>query len=136
MLVGDRVTGELTRPGLVALVGITHADDEAVVQKMAAKTWQLRVLADEASAADLGAPILVVSQFTLYANTRKGRRPSWQAAAPGPVSEPLVDAYVAALRSLGAEVACGEFGAMMQVELVNDGPVTILLDSADWASVS
>ena len=136
VLVGDRVTGELTRPGLVALVGITHADDEAVVQKMAAKTWQLRVLADEASAADLGAPILVVSQFTLYANTRKGRRPSWQAAAPGPVSEPLVDAYVAALRSLGAEVACGEFGAMMQVELVNDGPVTILLDSADWASVS
>ena len=135
-MVGDRVTGELTRPGLVALVGITHADDEAVVQKMAAKTWQLRVLADEASAADLGAPILVVSQFTLYANTRKGRRPSWQAAAPGPVSEPLVDAYVAALRSLGAEVACGEFGAMMQVELVNDGPVTILLDSADWASVS
>lgn len=135
MLVGDRVTGELTRPGLVALVGITHDDDAAIVARMAAKTWQLRVLTDEQSAADLGAPILVVSQFTLYANTRKGRRPSWQAAAPAEISEPLVDSYVTELRALGAEVATGEFGAMMQVELVNDGPVTILLDSADWASL-
>jgi len=117
----------------VALVGVTHDDDLAIVQKMAEKTWQLRILTDEKSASDLDAPILVVSQFTLYANTRKGRRPSWNAAAPGPISEPLVDAYVEALRGLGAHVETGIFGADMQVELRNDGPVTIILDSSDWA---
>jgi len=121
---------------LVALVGITHTDDLSVARRMAAKTWRLRIMPQERSIADLAAPILVVSQFTLYADTRKGRRPSWQAAAPRPVSEPLVAAYVDALRELGAEVATGEFGAHMMVESVNDGPVTILLDSADWAPIS
>ena len=123
-----QVTGELTRPGLLALVGITHDDNEQIANKMADKTWQLRILADEQSASDLNAPILVVSQFTLYANTRKGRRPSWNAAAPSPVAEPLVDAFADALRALGAEVHTGAFGADMQVALVNDGPVTVLLE--------
>ena len=123
-----QVTGELTRPGLLALVGITHDDNEQIANKMADKTWQLRILADEQSASDLNAPILVVSQFTLYANTAKGRRPSWNAAAPGPVAEPLVDAFAEALRSLGADVHTGAFGAHMQVALVNDGPVTVLLE--------
>ena len=124
-----QVTGELTRPGLLALVGITHDDNEQIANKMADKTWQLRILADEQSASDLNAPILVVSQFTLYANTRKGRRPSWNRAAPGPVSEPLVDAYVDALRRRGAHVETGRFGAHMAVSLVNDGPVTLVLDT-------
>ena len=114
--------------GLVALVGLTHTDDAAVVRKMADKLWRLRILDGELSAADAGAPILVVSQFTLYADTAKGRRPSWNAAAPGPVAEPLVDEFAAALRELGAEVATGRFGAHMHVELVNDGPVTVLLE--------
>jgi D-tyrosyl-tRNA(Tyr) deacylase len=114
--------------GLVALVGVTHDDDLATVTRMAEKLWQLRILDDERGAADIGAPILVVSQFTLYANTAKGRRPSWNAAAPGPVAEPLVDAFADALRTLGAEVHTGAFGAHMQVALVNDGPVTVLLE--------
>ena len=114
--------------GLVALVGLTHTDDAAVVRKMADKLWRLRILDGELSAADAGAPILVISQFTLSADTAKGRRPSWNAAAPGPVAEPLVDEFAAALRALGAEVATGRFGAHMQVELVNDGPVTVLLE--------
>ena len=122
--------------GLVALVGLTHTDDAAVVRKMADKLWRLRMLDGELSAADAGAPILVISQFTLYADTAKGRRPSWNAAAPGPVAEPLVDEFAAALRALGAEIATGRFGAHMQVELVNDGPVTIILDSADWRGAS
>lgn len=132
VVVAGEVAGELASPGLVALVGITHDDDQAIVNRMAAKTWTLRILADEQSASDLAAPILVVSQFTLYANTRKGRRPSWSQAAPASVSEPLVDAYASALTKLGAQVSTGVFGAHMQVELVNDGPVTIILDSADW----
>lgn len=114
--------------GLLALVGITHTDDVAVAAKMAEKLWRLRILDDEAAAADVDAPILVVSQFTLYANTVKGRRPSWNAAAPRPVAEPLIDAFTAALRELGAQVGTGVFGADMQVELVNDGPVTVLLE--------
>lgn len=114
--------------GLVALVGLTHTDGAAVVRKMADKLWRLRILDEELSAADVAAPILVVSQFTLYGDTAKGRRPSWNAAAPGPVAEPLVDEFVAALQKLGAEVATGTFGANMQVELVNDGPVTVLLE--------
>lgn len=129
--VEGRVVGSLPTPGLVVLAGITHDDDEAVVRRMADKLWGLRILDGEQSAADVGAPLLVVSQFTLYANARKGRRPSWSAAAPGPVSEPLVDAFVAALRELGAHVETGIFGADMQVELVNDGPVTLVLDSAE-----
>ena len=127
--VGGEVVGELDRPGLVVLVGVTHTDTAATAAKLAAKIWTLRILADERSASDLGAPLLVISQFTLYADTAKGRRPSWGAAAPRPVSEPLVEEFVAALRRLGAEVATGVFGADMQVSLVNDGPVTVLLDA-------
>lgn len=127
--VGDRVVGAIDEPGLLILVGVTHQDTEEVADKLAAKAWTLRIMADELSAADLGAPILVVSQFTLYADTRKGRRPSWNAAAPRPVSEPLVDHFVQQLRGLGAVVQTGEFGAQMAVSLTNDGPVTILLDS-------
>jgi D-tyrosyl-tRNA(Tyr) deacylase len=130
--IAGEVVGRLGAPGLVVLAGVTHTDTPELATRLADKTWNLRIMAEERSAADLGAPILVVSQFTLYADTRKGRRPSWRFAAPGPVSEPIVDAYVAALRSLGAHVETGVFGADMQVELVNDGPVTILLDSADF----
>ncbi len=114
--------------GLLALVGITHTDDGALAAKMAEKLWRLRILDEEQAAADTGAPILVVSQFTLYANTVKGRRPSWNAAALRPVAEPLVDAFADALRALGAPVQTGVFGAHMDVELVNDGPVTVLLE--------
>jgi D-tyrosyl-tRNA(Tyr) deacylase len=114
--------------GLVALVGVTHEDDTSKAQRMAEKLWQLRILDDEKSASDVGAPILVVSQFTLYANTAKGRRPAWNAAAPRAVAEPLVTAFADALRELGAQVQTGVFGAHMQVELVNDGPVTVLLE--------
>ncbi len=128
--VDAEVVGEI-RPqtqGLLALVGVTHEDDEAKARRLAEKVWQLRILDDERSAADVAAPILVVSQFTLYANTEKGRRPSWNAAAPGPVAEPLVKAFAAALRRLGAHVESGVFGAHMDVALVNDGPVTVLLE--------
>ncbi|AVH24943.1 D-aminoacyl-tRNA deacylase [Nocardia cyriacigeorgica] len=114
--------------GLVALVGVTHDDTEAAAAALADKLWRLRVLDGERSAADLDAPILVVSQFTLYADTKKGRRPSWSAAAPGPIAEPLVDHFADALRALGATVATGRFGAHMHIELVNDGPVTLLLE--------
>ncbi|WP_040833674.1 D-aminoacyl-tRNA deacylase [Nocardia brevicatena] len=115
--------------GLLALVGVTHGDTAAIAASLADKLWRLRILDDERSAADLCAPILVVSQFTLYADTRKGRRPSWSAAAPGPVAEPLVDTFADALRELGAPVAVGRFGAHMRVALTNDGPVTLLLES-------
>ncbi|NNG20748.1 D-tyrosyl-tRNA(Tyr) deacylase [Naumannella sp. ID2617S] len=127
--VDGAVVGRLPRPGLLVLVGVTHTDTEQPATKLAEKVWRLRILDDERSAADEGAPLLVVSQFTLYADTRKGRRPSWNAAAPGPVSEPLVRAYVEALRQLGAEVETGVFGADMEVALVNDGPVTLILDA-------
>lgn len=114
--------------GLLALVGVTHDDDAAKAKRLAEKLWQLRILDDEKSAADVNAPILVVSQFTLYANTTKGRRPTWNAAAPGDVAEPLVMAFIAALRELGADVEMGMFGTDMLVELVNDGPVTVALE--------
>ncbi|MDT5091239.1 MAG: D-aminoacyl-tRNA deacylase [Mycobacterium sp.] len=114
--------------GLVAFVGVTHTDTDDTAVRMAEKLWRLRILDDERSAADVDAPILVVSQFTLYANTEKGRRPSWNAAAPGPVAEPLVTALANALRGLGATVETGVFGAHMQVCLVNDGPVTVMLE--------
>ncbi|WP_193047316.1 D-aminoacyl-tRNA deacylase [Mycolicibacterium baixiangningiae] len=114
--------------GLLALVGVTHTDDTDTAQKMAEKLWQLRILDGERSASDEAAPILVVSQFTLYANTAKGRRPSWNAAAPRPVAEPLVVALCEALTAQGADVHTGVFGADMKVELVNDGPVTVLLE--------
>lgn len=125
---GD-VVGRLDRPGLVALVGVTPGDGPAQVELIARKIADLRILRDEQSVLDAGAPVLVVSQFTLHADTRKGRRPTWNAAAPGDVAEPLVDAVVTALRERGIEVATGVFGADMAVELVNDGPVTILLES-------
>ncbi|WP_425308157.1 D-aminoacyl-tRNA deacylase [Ammonicoccus fulvus] len=127
--VADAVVGSLPAPGLVVLVGATHTDTPAIADRLADKIWRLRILADEKSASDVGAPVLVVSQFTLYADTRKGRRPSWSAAAPGAVSEPLVDAFVEALRTRGAHVETGVFGADMQVALVNDGPVTLILDA-------
>ncbi len=126
--VDGEAVGELTRPGLVALVGVTHDDGPDQVTTMARKIAELRVLRDERSVADEGAPVLVISQFTLYADTRKGRRPSWNAAAPAPVAEPLVEQVVDALRGRGVEVATGRFGAHMALELVNDGPVTIVLD--------
>ncbi len=126
--VDGEVVGAIDEPGLLVLLGVTHSDSPAIADKLAEKTWQLRILPGEVSCADAGAPLLVVSQFTLYADTRKGRRPSWAAAAPGPVSEPLVDAYVAALRRRGAAVETGRFGAMMEVLGVNSGPVTLILD--------
>ena len=130
--VAGEVVGAIDR-GLCVLVGVTHDDDEGTAAKLADKLWHLRVLPDDAgamdrSAADADAPVLVVSQFTLYGDTAKGRRPSWVAAAPPEQAEPLVDEVVAALRSLGATVATGRFGADMAVELVNDGPVTVLLE--------
>ncbi|CAG7574412.1 D-tyrosyl-tRNA(Tyr) deacylase [Barrientosiimonas humi] len=126
--VEEEVVGRIDRPGLVALVAATHDDGPEQVEAMARKIAELRILRDEESLLDAGAPVLVVSQFTLYGATRKGRRPSWSAAAPGPVAEPLVDAVVEALRGRGLEVATGRFGAMMQVELVGDGPFTVLVD--------
>jgi len=129
--VAGEVVGSIAAPGLLILVGVTHDDTATVAARLAEKVWNLRILAGELSCADQQAPILVVSQFTLYADTRKGRRPSWSAAAPRAISEPLVEAFVSSLRALGAEVATGIFGADMQVNLVNDGPVTLILDSTD-----
>lgn len=130
VVVDGEVVGAIApaHQGLLALVGVTHTDDADIARKLAEKLWQLRILDGERSAADETAPILVVSQFTLYANTVKGRRPSWNAAAPRPVAEPLVVAFCEALRGLGAPVQTGVFGAHMNVELVNDGPVTVLLE--------
>jgi D-tyrosyl-tRNA(Tyr) deacylase len=127
--VGGSVVGELPRPGLVVLVGVTHSDTAATAAALARKVFYLRILPDEKSCADLSAPLLVISQFTLYADTAKGRRPTWQAAAPRPVAEPLVDAFAEALRGLGASVQTGVFGADMQVRLVNDGPVTLVIEA-------
>jgi len=128
--VDDEVVGAIDRPGLVILVGVTHDDQPATAERLAEKVWTLRILHGERSCLEEDAPILVVSQFTLYADTRKGRRPSWSAAAPRAVSEPLIEAFVSSLRIRGAEVASGVFGADMQVWLTNDGPVTLILDSA------
>ena len=128
------VNGELVgaiRPegqGLLALVGVTHTDDAATAARMAAKLSTLRILDNEQSAADTAAPVLVVSQFTLYGNTTKGRRPTWNAAAAGGHAEPLVNLFAETLRELGSEVQTGVFGAHMQVESVNDGPVTVMLE--------
>jgi D-aminoacyl-tRNA deacylase len=127
--VAGTMTGQLSVPGLVVLVGVTHSDTPVTAAALASKIYYLRILAGEKSCADLGAPLLVISQFTLYADTGKGRRPSWSAAAPGPVAEPLVVAFADALRALGASVETGVFGADMQVELVNDGPVTLILEA-------
>jgi D-aminoacyl-tRNA deacylase len=128
VLVDGEVVGAIGRPGLVVLVGVTHGDTEEVARALAVKLHTLRVLDGEKSCADVDAPLLVVSQFTLYADVSKGRRPSWNAAAPGPAAEPLVDAVIGRLRARGAEVATGRFGAQMHLHLVNDGPVTLVID--------
>ena len=128
VVVDRRVVGAINEPGLLVLVGAAAEDTPQTAAKMAAKLWGLRILRDELSCSDTGAPLLVISQFTLYADTSKGRRPSWQGAAPGPVAEPLVDAVVSSLRALGARVETGVFGADMQVSLVNDGPVTLVVE--------
>jgi D-aminoacyl-tRNA deacylase len=125
---GGRVVGAIDEPGLLVFVGASHEDTPRTAAKLAAKLWGLRILRGELSCSDTTAPLLVISQFTLYADTRKGRRPSWQGAAPGPVAEPLVDEMVASLRALGARVETGVFGTDMRVSLVNDGPVTLILE--------
>jgi len=126
--VQGRTVGAIDEPGLLVLVGVTHDDTPDLAAKLAAKLWGLRILDGEKSCSDIGAPLLVISQFTLYADLAKGRRPSWSAAAPGAVAEPLVGAVVQALRDLGARVQTGVFGANMKVSLINDGPVTIVID--------
>ncbi|MGI5268839.1 D-aminoacyl-tRNA deacylase [Nonomuraea sp. CA-218870] len=126
--VDGRTVGAIDEPSLLVLVGVTHTDTRSQAVKLAAKLWGLRVLHGEKSCSDVSAPLLVISQFTLYGDARKGRRPTWQAAAPGPVAEPLVDAVVEELRGLGAHVETGSFGADMKVSLVNDGPITLILD--------
>ncbi|MGO9559520.1 MAG: D-aminoacyl-tRNA deacylase [Acidimicrobiales bacterium] len=133
VVVDGETVGEIDGPGLCALVGATHSDTPEVAITLAEKLWNLRILADEEgrmnrSCAELAGPLLVISQFTVYASTNRGRRPSFVDAMPGPEAEPLVDQVVEALCRLGATVATGKFGADMQVELVNDGPVTIILE--------
>ena len=141
VVVAGEVVGSIEGLGLLILVGVTHADDEAIARRLAQKAYDLRIFdatrfeacnvpggPKEVSASDLGLPVLVVSQFTLYADTRKGRRPTWDAAAPGPIAEPLVDVVADELRARGAQVATGRFGADMRVSLVNDGPTTIIID--------
>ena len=127
--VGGEVVGRLDRAGLVVLLGVTHTDGPAEVAWLARKVWEVRLLRDERSASEADAPVLVVSQFTLYGDVRKGRRPTWAAAAPGPVAEPLYESFCVELERLGATVARGVFGADMAVSLVNDGPVTLLLET-------
>jgi len=135
VVVDDQVVGSFDGPGLVALVGVTHEDTPALAQRLADKIYGLRIFTSvdgpEQSAADLGLPLLVISQFTLYADTRRGRRPTWDAAAPRPVAEPLVEAVISHLRERGAQVSTGIFGADMQVSLINDGPMTIQLEVTD-----
>ncbi|MDP9863225.1 MULTISPECIES: D-aminoacyl-tRNA deacylase [Streptosporangium] len=126
--VDGTTVGAIDEPGLLVLVGVTHTDTPAEAARLAAKLWGLRILSGEKSCSDIGAPLLVVSQFTLYGDARKGRRPTWQAAAPGPVAEPLVEAVCAELRALGAHVETGVFGADMKVGLTNDGPITLILE--------
>ena len=138
------VVGEFSGPGLVVFVGVTHTDTALTATALANKIYDMRLFSRdhakavrveipddasrELSAAELRLPVLIISQFTLYAETKKGRRPTWDQAAPGPVAEPLVDAVVLSLRERGVEVATGRFGADMQVSLVNDGPVTITVE--------
>ena len=127
--VDGKVIGGIEDAGLLVLLGVTHHDGRPEVEWMARKIWELRLLREEMSASEVGAPILVVSQFTLYGEARKGRRPTWAAAAPGSISGPLYEQVCAELERLGATVARGAFGADMQVSLVNDGPVTLVLDT-------
>jgi D-tyrosyl-tRNA(Tyr) deacylase len=125
--VDGTVTGAI-EDGLLVLVGVTHSDTEAVAKELARKVYELRILDDGKSASDVAAPVLVVSQFTLYGDARKGRRPTWSAAAPAEVAEPLVEVFGQALRDRGATVATGKFRAHMLVESVNVGPRTVLLE--------
>lgn len=127
--VDGHTVSEFEGQGILALVGVTHGDQQSDVDTIVRKISELRILDDETSVQDRGAPVIVVSQFTLYADVRKGRRPSWNAAAKQPIAEPLVDAVVQGLRDRGLNVGTGVFGADMQVQLVNDGPVTIIVDS-------
>jgi D-tyrosyl-tRNA(Tyr) deacylase len=127
--VEGRVTSSITGYGLVVLLGVANSDTEAVAAALAGKIYTLRILPGEKSCADTAAPLLVISQFTLYADTSKGRRPSWLGAAPAPVAAPLYESFVAALRGLGAQVETGVFGAHMQLSLINDGPVTLILEA-------
>ena len=126
--VDGRTVGAIEGEGLLVPLGVTHDDGAEDVERMARKLWELRLLDGERSCADAGAPLLVVSQFTLYGDTRKGRRPSWDAAAPAELAEPLVDEVVAELRRRGCDVATGVFGARMRVSSVNEGPMTLLLE--------
>jgi D-aminoacyl-tRNA deacylase len=128
VVVDGQTVGAIERPGLVVLVGVTHRDTIVQAHALATKVRTLRILEGERSCADVDAPLLVVSQFTLYADTSKGRRPSWNNAAPADIAEPLVESFVGALRASGATVATGRFGAHMMVRLVNDGPVTLVID--------
>jgi len=145
--VDGQVTGSFTGPGLVILVGVTHGDTAEIAARLADKAYDMRLFdaghaaavgvqlpeqpSKELSAAELALPVLVISQFTLYANTRKGRRPTWDAAAPGESASPLVDAFAHHLEGRGVDVQRGIFGADMQVSFTNDGPITIIVDSAD-----
>jgi D-tyrosyl-tRNA(Tyr) deacylase len=146
VVVDGDIVGAIEGPGLCVLVGVTHTDTPEIAARLADKVLDLRLFDEaelgeaftgtaaapgrprELSASDLGLPLLVVSQFTLYGQARKGRRPTWEQAAPGPVAEPLVVAFAERLRARGARVAEGRFGAHMRVELVNDGPVTLLVE--------
>ncbi|MEV4333274.1 D-aminoacyl-tRNA deacylase [Streptomyces sp. NPDC049597] len=125
---GPETVGEIVGEGLCVLVGVTHEDTKEKAAQLARKLWSVRLLEGEKSCSDTGAPLLVISQFTLYGDARKGRRPTWNAAAPGPVAEPLVDEVVAQLRALGAHVETGRFGAQMRVSLTNNGPFTIVVE--------
>ena len=129
--VDGKIVGRLSEPGLLVYLGVTHDDGPEEIAWTARKIWDLRLLRAERSASDVGAPVLVISQFTLYGDGRKGRRPTWQAAAPGPVSEPAYDAVCAELERLGARVERGVFGADMRVSSVNDGPVTLILETPE-----
>ncbi|MDX6314771.1 D-aminoacyl-tRNA deacylase [Actinacidiphila soli] len=128
VVVDGETVGEIVGPGLCVLVGVTHGDTAEKAALLARKLWSLRILPGEKSCSDVGGPLLVISQFTLYGDARKGRRPTWNAAAPGDVAEPLVDEVVAQLRALGAHVETGRFGADMKVSLTNDGPFTLLVE--------
>jgi D-tyrosyl-tRNA(Tyr) deacylase len=128
VVVDGETVGEIDGEGLCVLVGVTHDDTKEKAAQLARKLWSIRMLHDEKSCSDIDAPLLVISQFTLYGDARKGRRPTWAAAAPGEVAAPLFDAFVAALRGCGATVRTGVFGADMRVHLVNDGPVTVLVE--------
>ncbi|MFI6694764.1 D-aminoacyl-tRNA deacylase [Streptomyces sp. NPDC050433] len=125
---GTETVGQIVGEGLCVLVGVTHEDTKEKAAQLARKIWTLRILAGERSCSEVNAPLLVISQFTLYGDARKGRRPTWNAAAPGAVAEPLVDEVVARLRDLGASVQTGRFGADMRVSLTNHGPFTVQLE--------